>query len=163
MTAAIRPSKVSRIYDQLLAICKEVFPEHAELRDLEDLSNNPDQVLRAAYGIQPGSGENTERCLTTTTFYLQREFEIVLTREQLRQADDVRTMHDKAKEILEDLNMLLRKICGQCVLGTQGELSFNVKYTGDQGPRNIQVGESAYCFIEALITAEYSEKTTGGI
>lgn len=157
------PTKISLIYDELLRRLAICFPKNAQLRDLEDLSNNPDIVLKAAYGIQPGSGENTDKCIDTRKYYLQREFEVVLTREMLRQTDDVNTMHLKWKAILEDLHIFLKNTAGQIVMGARGDLAFNVKYESDQGPRSIQIGESAYGFIEALVIVEYSESTNGGI
>lgn len=157
------PSKISLIYDELLSRAGTALPDHKQLRDVEDLANNPDHVLRAALGIQPGAGENTNRCLDTQRYYLQRDFELVITREMVQLPEDVDTMHSKWKAILEDLNTLLKAITGQITIGAQAEVAFKCEYTGDQGPRTIQVGQLTYAFIELAITVEYHELTTGGI
>jgi hypothetical protein len=163
MDAPVQPSKITNIYDELLRITSLAFPDHSVLTDLEDLSNNSDQSLRAGYGIQPGNGENTSREICIGKYTLQRDFEIVLTREMLSQPGDTETHQEKWKAILEDLHLLLRQICGRVTMGPRADWAFKVFYTGDQGPRSIQAGTGSFSFIEATITAEYSELTTGGI
>lgn len=158
------PTKVAKIYDYILDKVKEAFPDHQELRDPEDITNNDASFLTKGFSILPGASENTEREISAGRHWVRRDFEVVFTRELLGTVDNVENRHDVTKELLEDLNLLLQAVGLQPSVFVESEqIAFDLKYVNDNGPRVIAREDQPYLFIEATFRVEYAETNTGGI
>lgn len=153
-------SKISQIYDFMVAKAKTALQTHQELVDFDDLLENPAPILDAGYGVQVGNGRDTEREICSTHYYYEREFVLILTREVTALKSDVETRKKKHKQILEDYHQFKKLVEGtHTALADDGtELSFNVKYASDSGPRTFSAHDKEYIFLEATITAEYLER-----
>lgn len=158
------PSRISKLYDAFLAAVAEALPCHVELLDANDLFENPAQILKQGFGLTIGDGENDDRCMESTAYYYKRDFTVVLVREVLALASDAESRKQKWKLALEDLHLVLKALTGlYAVVGADGQvLSWSVEYTKDSGPRDTQINDVPYVFIELTVSARYREPTTGG-
>lgn len=152
------PSKISRITDWLISECKACLKEHQELLDPDDLFENPAQMLAKGWGLVIGEAENTERCLGNQEYYYRRGFTFVLTRDAVALQSSPDLKREKAKLILEDLNLLLKRLAGSNSITVDNvTYSFAIKFERDSGPRNIVVNGESFNFIELTVSAEYRE------
>lgn len=157
-------TKITKIYDYILEKVKEAFPEHYELRDPEDITNNDTKFLVQGISILPGASENTEREISCGRHWVRRDFEVIFTRELLGTVDNVENRHDVTKAILEDLNGLLQAVGVQpSVFINSEQVAFDLRYVSDNGPRVIAANDLPFLFIEATFRVEYAETNTGGI
>jgi hypothetical protein len=157
------PSRISKIYDWFLSEVAAALPDHSELMDPDDLTENPDGLLAKGYGITIGAGQNTNRCIEANAYYYQRDFTIILTRDLVRLQADSDSRKEKWKNILEDLHLVLQRLTGSysIVEGTS-VISFKNEYSSDSGPRATVINGNDYVFIELTVTAEYRETKSGG-
>ena len=158
-------TKVSSIFDFIVEKAQAAFPEHAELRDCEDVSNNDDTVLRKGFGILPMDGENADRCLDNRRYYMKRNFELIFTREVLATVEDVAGRRVAYKDLLEDLDLLLQQLTPNVTIPgattADEQVAWDFKFLRDGGPRLISVSDKPYLFIEATLVVEYTQAITG--
>lgn len=157
-------TKISQIIDYVLDKAKAAFPDHNRLRDPEDISNNDAIWLTKGFSILPAAGENTERELSCGKHYVQRDFEVLFTREIVGTTDNVESRDEVTKALLEDLNLLMQAIgSSPQVFVDSAQLAFDFRYVSDGGPRLITKEDAPYLFLEATLRVEYAETNTGGI
>lgn len=99
---------VSTIFDNLKStIVANIDSEFQELHYVRDLERNDDRILSKGYGLRFLSGPATDTL--TKSYTIDQGFEIVLTRTNLRQADESQVedaeklLHDEATDILVPL------------------------------------------------------------
>lgn len=167
--SAEEPSKVTQIYDKLLALLAGALPCSVELQEPDDLDQNPPQQLAAGFGISFAEGENTDRCIDPCGYYQRRSFDLILTRSDEFVMGDTKTRTNNRKSLLEDTHKVIRALSGSHTLigdvdpaGRTEVLSFDVEYVSDGGPVNSLVQGANYLFIELSVTAEYREPLNGG-
>lgn len=152
------PSRISKIVDWLYDEIKAALPESLELLDPNDLFENPPNILARGWGVSIEQGENTERCLDDQSYYYRRLFTMVLSKDYVAMDSDPDTKRAKQKALLEDLNLLLKRLTGQnSIEDSTGTTSFIVRFEGDSGPRPITVNGQDFLFIELTVSAEYRE------
>lgn len=161
------PTRISKIYDFYMSELDAALPEHEELFDIDNLDENPAEVLARGYGMGIGDGENTDRCMEDGAYYYRRSFTIILTRDVTSLYADTATRKDIWKGILEDLHLVLKRLTGsheivENVSGRTSVISFKTEYADDSGPRSTVIEGQNYVFIELTVSAEYREPTTGG-
>lgn len=154
-------TKISKIYDHLLAQMASALPKHLELSDPEELDESLPAELAQGIGVSIGQGEHPERCLSDQEYFYQREFTLIVTRDVTHLMGDAKSRKERWKLILEDLHLVLQKLTGQhtIVNGTE-VISFKMAYTRDSGPRATVINNVPYAFIELTVSAEYRERTT---
>lgn len=162
-------SKVTQVYDSILALMAAALPCHSELQDPESLDLNPPDQLKAGFGLSFAEGENTERCIDSTGYYQARNFDLILTRELLFVQGDIPTRTKCWKAMMEDMHRVIKSISGNHTIagavdsaGRTEVLSFSVKYVNDGGPVSTLIEGADYLFSELSVTAEYREPLTGG-
>jgi hypothetical protein len=162
-------SKVTQVYDAILALMAGALKCHAELQDPENLEFCPPQQLKAGFGLSFAEGENTDRCIDACGYYQARNFDLILTRELLFVEGDIPTRTKCWKAMMEDMHRVIKAISGSHTIagavdqaGRTEVLSFSVKYVNDGGPVSTFIEGADYLFSELSVTAEYREPLTGG-
>lgn len=157
------PTRISKIYDHILAQCALSLKEHQELEEPNDLFENAPERLQRGYGINIGPGRNTNRCIDTTRYYHERDFTILIVRDSVALDSDKETRKLKWKSLLEDLHLVLKNLSRNTTIVNGTEvIAFKLAYVDDSGPRDTVIKGQAYNFIELTVTVEYHELTSGG-
>ncbi len=158
-------SRISKIDNWIYAAVAAALPNHVILNDTEDLEENFESQLNAGYGTTMGDGEPREREIQDGSYYQVREFTVIITRDYLAQQADGHSRRMKRQALMEDLHAVRLALIGNRVIkeeGTTRVLSFDLKFTGDSGPRDTVIGGKPFLFIEMKVSAEYREPKTGG-
>lgn len=152
-------TRISLLLDYLEEILEEALPEHAQLLDPDDLTENPDATLKKGWGYSVGQAENSERELSGSVYWYRREFTIILTRSNLSLYSDGASKLQALKDILEDLNLVLQEMKGtRVVMASDGsQTAFDFKFVRDSGPRATDLNDVPHLFIELTVSAEYRE------
>jgi hypothetical protein len=97
-------SKVSTVYDRMLAALGEEFPSLTRIPNPYLLEENNDNFLRNGFGLKVGAGAYTpfEFC----SYVISRRFSVVFTRELFRVDSSPDKADDVIKELLENVKQV---------------------------------------------------------
>ena len=94
-------SKISTVYDEVLSVLGNLYPDKTRLTNAYDLDDNVDPLLRDGYGLKVGTGTPVDS--EFKNFSVDRSFSVVLTREVVRTEDNSTAVDSDVKALLEDV------------------------------------------------------------
>lgn len=150
-------SKIGTILNTLIDTMQSALPDHAELTDFEDISNNDGAHLRRGFTARFADGFNTDRCITDQNYFLARNFDLVVSGEVLATELDAKSKRDCYIDVMENFHLLLKSVCQQFTI--EPDIAFKLKYVSDSGPILLYQDNEQYVYITAKLEAEYSEST----
>lgn len=148
---------ITDVYNNFVTVIETALPSHKRLHNPYSVEENPEMIVRKGWGLQIDDGINSNRCISPE-YYLQRNFSVVITRENVaKDSDPVR--RDAAKlELLEDLHLL---ISASVLDNTLTQVAARFQYESDTGLQEVYIQDKPYSFIQAQFLVEYSQQITG--
>lgn len=144
-------SKVSEVYDNMIARLAAVLPQHNRLAIPSVVEVNPEPFLRQGYGVKLGQGRNTERYIDSH-MSTARSLTVVLTREAVMLANDPEGFAAAEKALLEDAVLVQKDFESHETLNSN--FISNTKYVNDSGVDMIASLEGSGVFLVCEVTFE---------
>jgi hypothetical protein len=143
----------SNVFNALTSKMATLFPTYYRIANPYDISANPETLLKKAWGIAIGSGQNTERyvgCFATW----QRQFTIGLIKQVVNTENDATGKATVEKSLLEDCQTLIIDVEGDPSLAG---IAIKSVVEGDSGIQYVDGKQSNFLAIEVSLLVEYQE------
>jgi hypothetical protein len=147
-------SKISTIYDTLLARLAVIYPTKTRIPNSYDLSNNGDVFLRNSWGLKISNSTYFE--MEFNTYANDREFAVVFTREIIKtdtQTDQIDTV---SKLLLEDINTLHKELINPSQLGIHPSIQL-ITLGSTTGVNEVFTNNEKFLSMEVMFNIKLSE------
>ena len=146
-------SKISSILDRVRAIVKSRYFAKLELIDVDDLSNNPEYILKNGYDVEIGAN-SIDSQMKNAGYVNDRVISLILTksiieadnRNDNRQSKE-KTLLDESIEIAKDIKTD-SDLVGLCL---------NIDFAGDNGIDFFSSGEAKFMSLVMNFDVKYLE------
>lgn len=130
-------------YDALITRISAILFNHKRIPNPYEIGQNSDGVLRQGFGLMIQGGRNVMKI--SCNYEMERTFGIVICRESLNTDHDADGIASVEKQLMEDLNLLIRDFEANTTLNT------GLIYTGYLGDNGIQLrgGKQSFLYMEA--------------
>lgn len=154
-------SSVTNIYDALTSFIETNLPNHKQLNNPYDISNDAELTYDAAYGVAILGGSDTEGNINSSTFTRQRDFQITLTKRKFATSRDKAARAVVEKELMADWELLINAIASDKHLGNK-TLVTNAKYISDSGIEFLTLDKARnnVMVVNSIIQIDYHESVS---
>jgi hypothetical protein len=150
-------SKITEAFQNFRTLVGEALPDYRQLHDPYNLDENPEQLLRAGWGIQLDGGNPANRTLSCPDYGIRRAMTVVIVHEAVAKDSDPVRRQDEELEIFEALHLVIQATRNDTNLGNA---AFVLEYTGDTGRQEIFIENKPYYYTEASFDVEYHQRAT---
>lgn len=147
-------SKISTVYDALLARLAAIFPGKTRIPNAYDVANNTDLFLRNGWGLRIASSNYFE--MEFNTYANDRGFAVVLTREVIKidtQTDQIDVI---SKLLLEDVNTLQKELINPSQLGVLDSIEI-INLSSTTGITEVFTNNEKFLSIEVSFSTKIAE------
>lgn len=153
-------SIISTAYDALLTRVETVLDVatngHTRLPNPYKPEENNERFLVKGYGIVMGAGSNTQR-LVNCKFTVNRQMEIVLTRQYFAREDDASAKADTEKALFEDQYLLINDF--EKDISINGQTMYT-RWESDSGIEYVSANTDRFLMLRTIFSLEYLESFT---
>ena len=146
-------SQATSVYNALVDRIEALYASLRRLPNPYDLTENPEPLLKAGWGLVVGSAENTERHISQK-LSVARTFTVVFVRKFYGKDSDTTPRETTEQAILEDQFTLIDDFETDSTLNGTASIT---KFVSDSGIQAVSFEKSQYVFIETNFTVEYFE------
>ena len=146
-------STISTAYDEIVSEISGVLTEHSEMTNPYDPAGEDDLGLDKSFGVQFGSGVNTE-LLIGCNMTFRRQFDVIITRKLFVTHRSLAQRKSTEKSLLEDHFLVVQALEQNLTLTSNVN---SVKYISDTGIRFIRGETHSYIMVGITLEAEYFE------
>lgn len=151
-------SVVTDVYDTIHARLPTLFPSHLRLSNPYAPEENPESVIKQAYGLKVGAATNTNRNVGCK-ISISREYSVVFTRKYYANELDASAKASTEKLLLEDARLVENDV-EQNVFLIGVANNPNIKFISDTGIEFVFAENKPFYKIEVLLLVEYFETLT---
>lgn len=146
-------TKIYDIHDAIVTALSAELTGHARLSNPYDIADNPDIILKKAYGLAIGEGTNTKRyvgCLATW----QRDYRIIITQQIVNTASAAVGKAETAKQIIDAHRLVYLYFEANPTLGGT---CIKAEIDSDTGIDPFENEQSKYLALTINLSVEYQE------
>lgn len=147
-------SKISTIYDTLLAKLALIYPTKIRIPNAYDLASNGDPFLRNGWGLKLNSSIYFE--MDFCTYANDREFAVALTREIIKTDTQTDQIDSVTKLLLEDVNTLQKELINPSQLGIIEYIQL-ITLGSTTGITEVFTNNEKFLSIEVVFSVKLSE------
>lgn len=150
-------SKITTIYDRLVDVLKEMFPERTRIPYSYSLPDNNKLFYSNGYGLKIGdsSPENIDFC----TFTNARNISVIITKELTRLQSDADQVDLVVKSMLEDAYVIQNKFYAYDELEIEASIA-KVDLGSVVGPTELLTDKQSFLTLEINFTFWIREELT---
>lgn len=147
-------SKISTVYDAILAELAAVFPSKTQIPDPYSLTDNKIGPLKDGYGLK--WNDDSFIPVEFNSHGSSYTFSVVFTRELIRLDSQYAPIHVMAKAFLEDVKLFKDELYRCDKLGVASSID-NIVIGTTSGPVNIFGDNNRYKFVELFFSINLRE------
>lgn len=149
-------SKISQIYDALVARLVAVLPTYSQLPNPYDIEANNELYLTKGFGVAVGAGARTDRLISCQKSW-ERTFNIVLTNQITTTEHNIDANETIQKNLLEDHFLVFEDLEKETTLSA---LTIRSQVETDEGLEFVDLDDARYYAMQITILTEYLEDLT---
>lgn len=138
-------SNASDIYDAITSKLLTLFPSKQRLHNPYELTDNPELIMKDAYGIKIGSGSYSE--MEFCNLSIEREYRFILMRQFASVGTSGTAFDSVSKSIIEDQQSFLNLIYSPTELGVHDKID-KIDISDITGIEFMQSEQKKYLFCE---------------
>ncbi len=147
-------SKVTTLYEDLIAKMVSLYPDHKRLHNPYSVSENNERFLQKGWGIQVLSGNNSQRQVSCQ-LSVERDFGIVLSRKWFSMEQRTAQKETAEKALLEDQFLLLDAFSGAA--DQISDAIVRSQFVSDSGILFVTGEKDNFIHVVTLVRIEYFE------
>ena len=149
-------SKISLIYDALVARCDSVLTDYSQLPNPYDIEANNELFLSKGFGVAVGAGLRTDRLISCQKSW-ERTFSVILTNQITTTEHNIDANETIQKSILEDHFALFSDLEKETTLS---QITIRSQVEADDGLEFVDLDDARYYAMQITVLTEYLEDLT---
>jgi len=146
-------STISISYDAVIAKANELFPTKTRMHNPYELSDNPEMIMKDAWGLKVNGGERVE--IEFCNLSISREYSFILVRNFPTIGSTKDAFDSVSKSLLEDQMLFLSSIYSPTELGIQDDID-EIRINSIGGIEFNVNDQKKYLFLELTFTITLS-------